>query len=889
MPRRFPAASVRSPDLSQRPKQWRSLNVSSNLGDLYNLQFTPKTLPEAVRQIFALNGYDVTGPEQHFGAEVDLIARNKHDIFHEPIYIEVTVAYVDNDKYGKDSSKFIGLKEQNQHARCLIVSSKGFSVPVKERAKASRVELMTYDDLLRRFEQFDPYLRSIFIDGPQQQELALLRESYEDPTLEDSHGSDDALAFLEAWRDKDDIGARWLIIVGEYGTGKTALTKVLQYDWNRDYAANPSSPIAFRMELRDFTRQFDADGLIHHFLDRNRLSHITVEYVHQLIRSGRLVLILDGYDEMAQYMTTRERRACLEALATLSHDGARGILTSRPNYFSEAEELTVLEALYKELSAASVLASSGITAVAEQEHRVDMLLDSQFINRFERTLRDLTPDQTVAFVKRKLAHNAAGQTVVLDILGRIFRDEGTSTIALSGKPVIITYLLEVVDALLSQTETPATDLTEWGVYKLILDNLMIRDFQRTPELVPSERREFLRRLAIFLTRRDNPTISEAEFRDLAARDYKLRPGLSDEERRRALDARFEDLRASTTLTRSNQGNAMGWRFSHNSLREFLLTEYCLIALMKTDVPLEKGLPISEPMREFAASQPAAEIKDQFSELARRWNDAPIARGMWLTLLWAHVERAMPSSGDSHVADMLSALSGGRRLGAGTSLSRIALSCNEEPQTLSSFEFSDTELLNVRFTSADLKNAKFVNAWLDGCDFQDCDLSGCNFSQAVLHDVHLTGAKLDATVFVGIDEDSSVLVAFDGQQLERLTGPAMTGYLKHMGGHTGTVPDYWFYIYSPRFSIIDKICRKLTEQATRQVRGLAQRGVAASDTAFATGFVDRLIAESYVEYSRGRASLISITPKGREELGKFINGVGYLPPVVAAYLKESAGV
>lgn len=862
-------------------------NVSSIVGDLYHLQFTPETLPEAIRQIFLVNGYEVTGPERHFGAEVDLVARNKRDIFHEPIYIEATVEYVNNDKFGKDSSKFIGLREGNQHARFLIVSSKGFSLPVKERAEQARIELMTYDDLLRRFEQFDPYLRSIFIDGPQQQELALLRASYEPPALEDSHGSDDALSFLQTWRDKDDISSRWLIIVGEYGTGKTALTKVLQYDWNRDYAANPSRPLAFRMELRDFTRQFNADGLIHHFLDRNRLSHITVEYVHQLIKSGRLVLILDGYDEMAQYMTTRERRACLEALATLSHDGARGILTSRPNYFSEAEELTVLEALYRELSAASILASSGIAAVAEKERRVDALLDSQFINRFERTLRDLTPAQTEAFVKRKLATNPAGQKVVLDILHRIFRDEGTSTIALSGKPVIITYLLEVVDTLLT-AKASDTSLTEWSVYKIILDNLMIRDFQRTPELAPSERRDFLTQVAIFLTRRDHPVISEGEFRELATRELKLRPGLTDEERRRALDARFEDLRASTTLTRSNQGDLVGWRFSHNSLREFLLTEYWIVALMNASIPIEKGLPISEPMREFAASQPTADIEKQLRELARRWNDTIIGRGAWLTLLWGHVERAMASSGDSHVANALSTLSGGRRLGEGTLLSRIALSCDEEPQNLSSFEFSETELLNIKFTAADLRNAKFVNTWLDGCDFQDCDLTGCNFSQAVLTDIHITGAKLDSAVFIGIDPESSILVAFDGLQLERLTGPAMIGYLKYVGGHTEAVPDYWFYLYSPRFSIIEKICRKLTEQATRQVRGLTQRGVAASDTAFATGLVERLIAENYVEYSRGRAGLISITAKGREELGRFINGVGYLPPVVLEYLKMTPG-
>ena len=58
---------------------------------------------------------------------------------------------------------------------------------------------------------------------------------------------------------------------------------------------------------------------------------------------------VDGYDEMAQYMHLRERRVCLEALAGLSAQGARGIITSRPNYFSETEELQLFELLYRDI------------------------------------------------------------------------------------------------------------------------------------------------------------------------------------------------------------------------------------------------------------------------------------------------------------------------------------------------------------------------------------------------------------------------------------------------------------------------------------------------------------------------------------------------------------
>jgi hypothetical protein len=60
---------------------------------------------------------------------------------------------------------------------------------------------------------------------------------------------------------------RWLIVLGEYGTGKTSLARILQYRWLNEYQIDPQKPIPFFIELRNFTRQFDARTLIHHFLD----------------------------------------------------------------------------------------------------------------------------------------------------------------------------------------------------------------------------------------------------------------------------------------------------------------------------------------------------------------------------------------------------------------------------------------------------------------------------------------------------------------------------------------------------------------------------------------------------------------------------------------------
>ncbi len=342
---------------------------------------------------------------QIHGAEVDLIAKRKDDPFAANLYIEATIEHVDNDKYGKDVGKFALIHTIEPQANCLIVSSTGFSLPVQERASKSRIQTLTYEQLFSKFQRFDPYVQHALGDTSLGRDLKSLSDTYEEPDFDDSFGSEPATKFLDTWRDSADTN-RWLIVVGEYGTGKTALTKTLQYRWLRKFKNEPKLPIPFRIELRDFSRQFDANGLLHHFLDKNHLGHLPIEFVTALIRAGRIVLILDGYDEMAQYMHARERRACLETLAELSSGGAKGILTSRPNYFSEVEEYQVFEILYSSINEGSYRLRRGLSEAVDREKKIDELIESHFLQRHERQLKDLTPAQTEALISRKLAADA---------------------------------------------------------------------------------------------------------------------------------------------------------------------------------------------------------------------------------------------------------------------------------------------------------------------------------------------------------------------------------------------------------------------------------------------------------------------------------------------------
>jgi uncharacterized protein YjbI with pentapeptide repeats len=844
--------------------------------------FTENSLPGAISSLFRLNHYDVTGPQKIHGAEIDLIAKPQADPFGVNIYIEATIEYVDNTKYGKDVTKFLLIREKDPSARLVIISSSGFSLPVRERATESRVETYTYAELFRKFQRFSAYIDLLSNETELGMELSNLDRIYEEPYFNDASGKDKATEYLSDWRTSRKDDNRWLIITGEYGTGKTALTKILQHRWLNEHIKDPDLPLPFRIELRDFVRQFDARGLLHHFLDRNSLSHLSIEFVESLIRTGKIILILDGYDEMAQYLHARERRACLEALAELSSGGAKGILTSRPNYFTEAEELQVFEILYASLKAGRYYLGKKDEQLLEQEQRVDQLLE-KFIDRHERQLEDLSPAQTEALVRNALANDPQGRDAVMKILTSVFRSVGSGDeISLSGKPVIISYLLEVVEGIRDQANTGDDRLTEWQVYKLIVDQLMLRDLRRSPEITPIDRRRFLQDLSLRLSHEAGGSITERGLKDLISKTFHIElRRWSGQQRIEHLDKLFADLRSSTTLTRSSAGGEAGWRFSHNSLREFLSAERTIEQLLNKEIPKEK-IWISDAMQQFVASKSTQEINLLNASLTELWPQriGSPSLGSYVDLIWPAIFKMSAGSG-----------SVGLRRFAGSpvavnevEISRLTLSTEGCPADLNNSNFSRSSLSIIDLSWANLMRSDFSGALLEGVKFNHSNLSECDFSNSMIIDSSFVDVQLEKANFKNIVPDYISIVVYARGQIVFLTGLEAIGYLAFHGAVTDSISASLVMRHHPKYFIAQKILSKLGEQSIRQRRGLAQRGAARHDTAFANGFVDHLETVGIIKTPLARKDLVEPTDLGRVKLKEFTEG-GALPDEVIEYLSQ----
>ena len=141
-----------------------------------------------------------------------------------------------------------------------------------------------------------------------------------------------------------DSSKEHLSVLGEFGTGKTWFA--LRYAWlalqNYKQAKakgvrRPRLPLV--IPLRDYAKAVSAESLFSEFFFRKHQIPLPgYDAFEQLNRMGKLLLIFDGFDEMAARINQQSMIDNFWELAKVVVPGAKAILTCRTEHFPEAVE-----------------------------------------------------------------------------------------------------------------------------------------------------------------------------------------------------------------------------------------------------------------------------------------------------------------------------------------------------------------------------------------------------------------------------------------------------------------------------------------------------------------------------------------------------------------------
>ncbi|MEG4321169.1 MULTISPECIES: pentapeptide repeat-containing protein [unclassified Microcoleus] len=147
--------------------------------------------------------------------------------------------------------------------------------------------------------------------------------------------------YIDLWM--DDPAKEHISVLGEFGTGKTwfafhyAWTALQAYQQAKDRGTQrPRLPLI--ITLRDYAKALNVENVLAGFFFTQHNIRLNSEVFDQLNRMGKLLLIFDGFDEMAAKCDRQQMINNFWELAKVIAPGGKVILTCRTEHFPESKE-----------------------------------------------------------------------------------------------------------------------------------------------------------------------------------------------------------------------------------------------------------------------------------------------------------------------------------------------------------------------------------------------------------------------------------------------------------------------------------------------------------------------------------------------------------------------
>ncbi|MFG2617148.1 NACHT domain-containing protein [Streptomyces sp. NPDC048507] len=398
---------------------------------------------------------------------------------------------------------------------------------------------------------------------------------------------------LYRWQDGglDDYVAGWLeepakrhlSVLGEFGMGKSWFALHLAGEMARGWRdakrrGVPRPRIPLLIPLRDYAKQTTVQGLLSEFFfNKHKIDLRSYDVFRVLNRMGRLLLVFDGFDEMAARADRNTVVANFWELANAVEPGAKVLLSSRKEHFQNAQEA-------RNLFGAKV----SVTAIGSKAPQDGPTFDIVELVRFddEQIERMLRHDLSAEKVRMVMAHDE-----VRELMGRPLMSE------------------LVIDALPEIEQGAEINLAR--IYLYAVQRKMDRDVSDERTFTSrGDKLLFLCEVAWEMLSTERLTLNYRDFPD------RLRSCFgSAVQSSKDLDYWEQDMRNQGMLVRNAEGD---YGPSHKSLLEFL------VALK---FAAELGLLSGDFMRVI----PTAGVPDSASSPGWTWSGYFAARGQDGTL------------------------------------------------------------------------------------------------------------------------------------------------------------------------------------------------------------------------------------------------------------------
>ena len=509
-----------------------------------------KSFEERVAHLLRLLGYTVEREQLIDSNRVDLVARKRADFGREEVYL---VECKDHQSViPKETVQIFrtwldGPTAREMQTRGMVVSARDLSPAARSFAREQGIQALTYDELERSLFDFSPYLARI----RQRYEASTFAGNYVDQylILEKQHDEKPVLMLPYALEWVSGAGSRLWLVLGDYGTGKSTLVERLAYELALNGENNPDSPIPVAINLRQFPNAISLESLIREHLETELRTLLNPEIVLHLLEAGRVVLLLDSFDEMGVAQAGRSveeqfrQLACPTANPGRNPCGNRVLITSRSHFFRDRK--SAMQAV----QGGDTLFEAD-SALGKAARAFDATLD---------TLPVFTKEQIAEYLQKRLG-------IVEGDQARRFIEERYGLQDIASTPQLLDIIVATLPDLIKQGEKVTT-----GSLYLTYTTRWLNTVRLTQgEVNVDHMRDLLERMACELWIRPRNQIPYTDLAALLHHEGRLA---------RSLDSERVDLelRTATFLVRSADGY---YRFSHRSFLEFFFSRALFRALQE---------------------------------------------------------------------------------------------------------------------------------------------------------------------------------------------------------------------------------------------------------------------------------------------------------------------
>ncbi|MGQ4649237.1 NACHT domain-containing protein [Lyngbya aestuarii] len=222
-----------------------------------------------------------------------------------------------------------------------------------EKPESRHLDCYTFDELVDLDADFSGYIEWLEAEiqrrgvANQYVPLACTKEELDPVTKQRITVSryDERDDWIDGYCDRwlDDSAKEHISVLGEFGTGKTwfafhyAWVALKRYQEAKERGTQrPRLPLI--ITLRDYAKALNVENVLAGFFFTQHNIRLNSEVFDQLNRMGKLLLIFDGFDEMAAKVDKQQMINNFWELAKVVVPGAKVILTCRTEHFPEAKE-----------------------------------------------------------------------------------------------------------------------------------------------------------------------------------------------------------------------------------------------------------------------------------------------------------------------------------------------------------------------------------------------------------------------------------------------------------------------------------------------------------------------------------------------------------------------